>query len=75
MKVLSSVVAAWADVKNASEMAAEIIPPASAGVGIGLETVTGVIQKLNVGYMWMLVNCLASAAYVSRRRRRDAYSD
>jgi hypothetical protein len=23
------------------------------------------VQKLNIGYMWMLVNCMASAAYVS----------
>jgi hypothetical protein len=22
------------------------------------------VQRLNIGYVWMLVNCLASAAYV-----------
>lgn len=65
MKVLSSIIAAWADMENASKMAAKTIPPASAALGIGLETMTGIIQKLNIGYMWMLVNCLASAAYVS----------
>ena len=52
--------------KKASEMAAKTIPPASAALGIGLETMTGVVQKLNIGYVWMLLNCLASAGYVSR---------
>lgn len=65
MKVLSSIIAAWTDVKSASAMAAKTIPPANAVLGIGLETMTGVIQKLNIGYIWMLLNCLASAGYVS----------
>ncbi len=30
-----------------------------------LRSVTGAVQQLNVGYFWMLVNCLTSAAYVS----------
>jgi GDP-mannose transporter len=60
--VLSSVVAAWADVTNNT---IEAIAPASPGLGAGLELVSSTVQKLNIGYMWMLLNCLASAAYVS----------
>lgn len=64
IKVFSSVVAAWADINSASEVAAASIHPTSAGMGLGL--VGGVVQKLNIGYIWMLVNCMASAAYVRR---------
>lgn len=71
-QVLSSVVAAWADVTAASEVVAQAVPPATAGLGSSLELVSGVVQKLNVGYMWMLINCMASAAYVSTRRSLPA---
>jgi len=33
-----------------------------------LETVRGVVYKLNVGYLWMLINCLTSATYVNFSR-------
>lgn len=54
-------IAAWADIGDAF----------TAGDIAVLEgeswatTVTGVVSKINVGYFWMLVNCLTSAAYVS----------
>lgn len=44
--------------------ATESAPPASVSLGIGLELVSGTMQKLNIGYLWMLLNCMASAAYV-----------
>jgi len=68
--VLSSVVAAWADVNSAGDSAAEIVPPATAALGTGLEFVSGTMQKLNIGYVWMLLNCIASAAYVLAMRKR-----
>lgn len=64
LQVLSSIVAAWADVNGAGDVPAESVPPAVAGLGVGLELVSGTMQKLDIGYMWMLLNCLASAAYV-----------
>jgi len=67
--VLSSVVAAWADVNSISDATTEVTPT-SAGLGMGLEFVSNMVQKLNIGYMWMLVNCLASAAYVLAMRKR-----
>lgn len=63
-QVLSSLVAAWADIQAALALA----PAPSAGVidGSGAyEIVTGAVRQLNVGYLWMGVNCVISAAYVS----------
>jgi GDP-mannose transporter len=68
--VLSSIVAAWADVNSVGDTATKSVPPASAGLGIGLELVSGTMQKLNIGYVWMLLNCMASAAYVLAMRKR-----
>lgn len=59
-KVLSSVIAAWADVT--STLGDSVPNVGSLG---GLEAVSVVVHKLNIGYFWMLVNCLTSAAYVS----------
>jgi GDP-mannose transporter len=64
VQVLSSVVAAWADVNSISDASAETISPASEGLDMDLELVSGMVQKLNIGYVWMLFNCMASAAYV-----------
>ncbi|KAJ7623421.1 UAA transporter [Roridomyces roridus] len=52
--VISSVIAAWADVNDA-------MPTSS---------VQGVMDSLNIGYFWMLVNCLTSAGYVLSMRKR-----
>jgi len=52
--------AAFTDVNNATDGS----PPASAAMGIGLEMMTSIVHKLNVGYIWMFANCLTSAAYV-----------
>ena len=56
VQVLSSIVAAWADVTTTTM---------EAGVDLNtLESVRGVVYKLNIGYLWMFINCAASAAYV-----------
>ncbi|KIJ62002.1 hypothetical protein HYDPIDRAFT_176758 [Hydnomerulius pinastri MD-312] len=67
--VLSSVLAACTDVNSVTETPGDL-PPASAAMGVGLELLSGVVQRLNVGYFWMLVNCLTSAGYVLLMRKR-----
>ncbi|KAI0704369.1 UDP-galactose transporter [Cytidiella melzeri] len=62
--VFSSVVAAWADISEALVLGD---PAVSEGLAWNI---TGVVRNLNVGYFWMLLNCLASAAYVLAMRKR-----
>ena len=59
LMVLSSVIAAWADITHALES------HGSANV-----TATQQLATLNSGYIWMLVNCLSTAAYVLGMRKR-----
>lgn len=60
LMVLSSVVAAWADIKHALESHGTA---QSAAASAQLAT-------LNAGYLWMLVNCLSTAAYVLGMKKR-----
>lgn len=55
--VLSSVVAAWADIQAALN-----------GVGHSVETATA-ISTLNTGYMWMGLNIICTAWYVLSTRK------
>ncbi|RMZ87005.1 hypothetical protein DV736_g5768, partial [Chaetothyriales sp. CBS 134916] len=59
LMVLSSVVAAWADIKHALESHGSATAAASAQ-----------LATLNAGYIWMLANCLSTAAYVLCMRKR-----
>lgn len=59
LMVLSSVVAAWADITTAV-----------ANYGHDASETAVALSTLNAGYMWMLVNCLSSAAYVLGMRKR-----
>ena len=59
LMVLSSVIAAWADIKHALEA-----PHGSTAKA------TQEISTLNAGYLWMMVNCLCTAAYVLGMRKR-----
>ncbi|CCE63350.1 hypothetical protein TPHA_0E02580 [Tetrapisispora phaffii CBS 4417] len=64
LMVFSSVVAAWGDsqavaVKNAA-LVAEDVTVGSADL----------ISTFNIGYVWMLTNCLSSAAFVLIMRKR-----
>ncbi|EMD38859.1 hypothetical protein CERSUDRAFT_112581 [Gelatoporia subvermispora B] len=61
--VLSSVIAAWADISDA-------LTAGDPAVSEGLSAVRGVVSSLNIGYLWMLVNCITSAAYVLTMRKR-----
>ncbi|KAK9386893.1 hypothetical protein V1515DRAFT_603311 [Lipomyces mesembrius] len=58
LMVLSSIVAAWADIRNAVE---------SYGSEGGAASN---IAALNAGYIWMFTNCLSSATYVLGMRKR-----
>ena len=59
LMVLSSVIAAWADIQHALQSFGHASDEASAR-----------ISTLNAGYMWMMLNCLCSAAYVLGMRKR-----
>lgn len=59
LMVMSSVIAAWADIKHALE-----------AHGNSTSEATARISTLNSGYVWMLVNCLCTAAYVLGMRKR-----
>jgi len=66
--VISSVIAAWADVTHTLGDSA---PAVSVGISLdSLQAVTGAVQHLNIGYFWMLLNCISSAAYVLTMRKR-----
>ncbi|KAJ6591830.1 hypothetical protein DFH09DRAFT_1025859 [Mycena vulgaris] len=66
--VISSVIAAWTDVTGAL---ADSVSAESAGISTtSLQAVKGVVHNLNIGYFWMLVNCLTSAAYVLSMRKK-----
>lgn len=58
LMVLSSIIAAWADIKHALE---------SHSVN---SATTAHMSELNAGYIWMMVNCLSTAAYVLGMRKR-----
>ncbi|KDQ61604.1 hypothetical protein JAAARDRAFT_150435 [Jaapia argillacea MUCL 33604] len=68
--VFSSVIAAWSDTAAAVQdslgvATGEPIP----GLG-GLPSMSDIVANLNVGYLWMGMNCLTSAAYVLSMRKR-----
>ncbi|KAF9457189.1 GDP-mannose transporter [Collybia nuda] len=66
--VVSSIIAAWADVSGALGTS---LPAVSTGTSLGsLQTINNAVHNLNIGYFWMLVNCLTSAAYVLAMRKR-----
>ena len=59
LMVLSSVIAAWADIQHALQ-----------NFGHASDEASAKISTLNAGYMWMLLNCICSAAYVLGMRKR-----
>ncbi|KAI9884124.1 MAG: ERMES complex subunit mmm1 [Watsoniomyces obsoletus] len=59
LMVFSSVIAAWADIQHALT-----------NYGHSNREASDRISTLNAGYIWMLVNCLCSAAYVLGMRKR-----
>jgi len=66
--VISSVIAAWSDVASAF---AESIPAVSTGISASaLQNLLSTVRGMNVGYLWMFLNCVASAAYVLSMRKK-----
>ena len=57
LMVLSSVIAAWADIQHA------LSKPAS-------HEVNNQISTLNAGYIWMMFNCFCTATYILSMRKR-----
>ncbi|KAJ0423394.1 hypothetical protein BJY00DRAFT_278441 [Aspergillus carlsbadensis] len=55
LMVLSSIIAAWADIKHAVESTSDA---------------TATVSTLNSGYLWMLINCLCTSSYVLGMRKR-----
>lgn len=59
LMVLSSVIAAWADIKHVLE-----------SHGTASSAAAQQLATLNSGYIWMLANCLSTAAYILGMRKR-----
>ncbi|KAH8832572.1 GDP-mannose transporter [Flagelloscypha sp. PMI_526] len=67
--VVSSIIAAWSDVQSA--LTSSLPTSVGSGLSLGsLQELQSAMYALNVGYFWMLVNCLTSAAYVLSMRIR-----
>ncbi|KAF2719890.1 Golgi GDP-mannose transporter [Polychaeton citri CBS 116435] len=61
LMVLSSIIAAWADIQHAlSSHTGEVVSTEASEA----------IATLNAGYFWMLFNCFCTAAYVLGMRKR-----
>lgn len=68
--VLSSIIAAWSDISDALAAGDPAAAEAAALATSSLSTVQGVVSNLNIGYLWMFINCVTSAAYVLTMRKR-----
>ncbi|KAJ6123601.1 UAA transporter [Penicillium samsonianum] len=55
LMVVSSLIAAWADIKHAVESNGDT---------------SSKVSTLNAGYVWMLINCLCTSSYVLGMRKR-----
>ncbi|KAE8148221.1 GDP-mannose transporter [Aspergillus avenaceus] len=55
LMVLSSIIAAWADIRHAVESNGDT---------------SAKVSTLNSGYIWMLINCLCTSSYVLGMRKR-----
>ncbi|KAK1922731.1 hypothetical protein DB88DRAFT_496118 [Papiliotrema laurentii] len=66
LMVGSSIIAAWADISSAWS-AAESIDQTT---GLELAVPGSTFAGINAGYIWMAMNCFASAAYVLFMRKR-----
>ncbi|CDO77653.1 hypothetical protein BN946_scf184969.g4 [Trametes cinnabarina] len=66
LMVVSSIIAAWADISDALVVGDPAVTEATSVFA----NVSGAITKMNVGYLWMFLNCATSAAYVLTMRKR-----
>jgi GDP-mannose transporter len=60
LMILSSVIAAWADIQHAL----------SSTMGNATEAATDAVSTLHTGYLWMLFNCICSATFLLVMRKR-----
>ncbi len=68
LMVLSSIIAAWADISHAANMTYDRgLKPGLVETGNGSPKAR--LEILNMGYAWMGLNVLCSAAYVLGMRR------
>ncbi|AQZ16848.1 HVG1 (YER039C) and VRG4 (YGL225W) [Zygosaccharomyces parabailii] len=72
LMVLSSIVATWGDRQDmAAKAQSDALSMAqNAAAGVGAASLTDVTSSLNVGYLWMLLNCVSSALFVLIMRKR-----
>lgn len=59
LMVLSSIIAAWADIQHALS-----------SMGHATEATSEAMSTLHAGYLWMMFNCLCTATYVLGMRKR-----
>jgi GDP-mannose transporter len=60
LMVMSSIIAAWADIQHALSSYGQIQDAAASAA----------MSTLHSGYLWMMFNCLCTAAYVLGMRKR-----
>lgn len=60
LMVVSSIIAAWADIQHALSSYGDVASPDA----------TDAVSTLNAGYLWMMFNCFCTATYVLGMRKR-----
>ncbi|KAH9810847.1 hypothetical protein DFH28DRAFT_902049 [Melampsora americana] len=71
LMVLSSLVAAWSDISSAIFLSPVTATALAAATSEQVhQSDYSELVKKHAGYLWMLINCLASAAYVLAMRKR-----
>ncbi|KAG8862100.1 GDP-mannose transporter into the lumen of the Golgi [Tulasnella sp. 330] len=71
LMVISSLIAAWADISHTvTSLSLSAVWADPAGAAAQLPAVSTVVGNLNAGYMWMIINCCVTAAYVLTMRKR-----
>lgn len=67
-QVISSIIAAWSDITHTFHTYSSSRSIDGTFTPSNVHSPAAVVGQLNAGYVWMLVNCLVTAAYV-----RDSY--
>jgi GDP-mannose transporter len=65
LMVGSSIIAAWSDISSTLAKVSAGIAVVDPTSGADVPLPVGIVGGFNLGYAWMFVNCIASAAYVS----------
>ncbi|KAG8903906.1 GDP-mannose transporter into the lumen of the Golgi [Tulasnella sp. 403] len=69
LMVISSIIAAWSDISSTLTVWSNALADPAA-IAAHLPPMSHVMGTLNAGYVWMLLNCCATAAYVLTMRKR-----